>query len=256
MNFVLINKHSKIVDITLNRPEKKNALNVDLLKELLNALLLCNQDKSIRSIIIKGAGNCFSSGLDLNEALNQELISHSSHLICNILKEIYFSPHVTLASIEGPAIAGGCGIMCACDFAIADEHSIFGFPEVRKGLVPALVSVLLKEKLLFSNIRELLLLGEIINAKKAFSIGLIHAIVDKDPYSEVSNFANKAIQGGPEAIKTTKSLLRKIQSLNTEESFNVALKIHEEMRTSKEAQEGLSSFKEKRLPNWIENENS
>lgn len=254
MSFVLLNKKSNIIEITLNRAEKKNALNIALLEELLNTLIKLNADPTIRAMIIRGSENSFSSGLDLNEALEKNLAQHSSDLIYQMFKEIYYSPHLTIAAIKGIAIAGGCGLVCACDFAIATNESTFGFPEVKRGLVPALVSVILKNKVPFTTLQELFLFGELFDANKALSLNIIHKIAS-DPIKEAYNYAKMANQGGPNAIKITKALLRKIQNLNTQESFDFALKIHEEIRNSEEAQEGLISFKEKRAPSWLANEN-
>lgn len=245
-DLIVVQKLESIAFIKLNRPEKCNALNIPLLQQLISALTKLNEDLSVRCLIIYGAGNYFCAGLDLEEAADTKNSKLSGELLAETFSLINKCPHITIAAVHGAALAGGIGIIAACDFTVATDNSKFGLPEVHKGLVPALVMTLIIRKLKPSDARELLLLGETITAQKALSIGLINEInsIDKNLDKAIS-LAKRALEGKPQAIKKTKGLLEKLQSIPLEKAMKIALLEHESIRNSKEAQEGIAT--------WIKN---
>ena len=242
-DLIIVQKLESIAFIKLNRPEKCNALNIPLLKELISALTKLNEDLSIRCLIIYGAGNYFCAGLDLEEAADIKNSKLSGELLAETFSLINKCPHITIAAVHGTVLAGGVGIISACDFTVATDNSRIGLPEVHKGLVPALVMTLLLRKLKPSDAREFILLGETISAQKALSIGLITEInsIDKNLDNAIS-LAKRVLQGKPQAIKKAKNLLEKLQPIPLEKAMKIALQEHESIRNSKEAQEEISAW--------------
>lgn len=243
---VLVNhEQSGITTLTLNRPEKRNALNVQLMQELKGAIDDCCVKKQ-RVIILKGAGPAFCTGLDLQEANDL-----SSEAIATLLQTIYLCPLITIAAIHGVAAAGGAGIASACDFIVAVHETKIGFPEVRRGIVPAIVSVFLRRQLAEHNLRELFLLAEWITAEKALAMHLVHKVVSsEDLDKEGVALAQLVMKGAPEAIAKTKHLLNQLYPISIEENIEIALEMHKSARKSQEAQEGIQAFLEKRAPSW------
>lgn len=251
-NLVLIEQHhSGIFSLTLNRPEKRNALNIPLLKSLLSELVRLHHEKECRVVILRGAGPVFCSGLDLKEASAVGSEKESSELIAAVLQHLYQMPQVTLAALHGAALAGGAGLACACDLLIMESSAVIGFPEVLRGLVAAQVMVFLKKKLTDSRIKELTLLGESITAEKAYEIGLAsYLTVPGQLLPACIDIGKKALKGSPEAIEATKQLITDLSLPSLTESFAKAIHSHHTARKSAHALEGLKAFLDKRKPFW------
>jgi methylglutaconyl-CoA hydratase len=159
---------------------------------------------------------------------------------------------VTIAAVHGAAVAGGAGIMSACDFVVAAEGTKIGYPEVRRGLVAGLVMTFLRRQVGERNMRELLLGSELIDAERAREIGLINRVVaQQDLMSEAQTFANSALQGAPGALAQTKRFVEELWWRSVKEDIDLAFKYHMQARESDEAREGIAAFNEKRLPNWV-----
>lgn len=237
----------QIAILTLNRKDKRNALNIQLLQELCDCLLHLEKETLLRALIFNGAGAVFCAGLDLKEATQKDVRERSLVLLASLFKAIDALPFLTIAAVHGAAIAGGCGLMCACDFVLAAEGTEFAFPEVKRGLLPALVAVLLQRKLSTSAVRELLLFGEPIDAKRALEIGLINRIVPPAALlTEVVHIAEKACSGFPEAVAGTKKLLRELGGGSLAADFDLALAAHRKARSSSAAEQGIAAFLESR----------
>lgn len=237
--------------ITLNRPDKRNALNIPLLKELHHTVNTMNKEGDQRVLVITGAGPVFSAGLDLAEARDPEKSEESGELVAKTLQAVMSSPHVTIAAVKGAAVAGGAGLMLACDLAVVAEDFKTGFPEVRRGLVAGLVMTFLRRKLDEPTARELVLLGELIGAEQAKAAGMVNRVVPSDQVmDEALRLARTALKGAPTAILRTKRLFDDLYSLPVGEHVDYALHLHKDMRTSAEAIEGLAAFDEKRPPSW------
>jgi methylglutaconyl-CoA hydratase len=244
---------SSIVLVTLNRPQKRNALNIPLLHAFCALFEKLREDSSLRVIILQGTGPIFCAGLDLLEASQREHEKESSSLLAKVLPLIYQMPQITIAAVHGAAFGGGAGLACAFDYAIAAEGTLFGFPEVMRGLVAAQVNALLRRQLNERHIRELLLFGESFGADKAREIGLINCVVSKEKLLQNAiQAAKKALKGAPGAIHQTKILIEALSTRSIEDDLDLAMDFHQAARQSAEAKEGISSFLEKRQPSWTQ----
>ncbi len=253
MPVVLIEKQTpQITVVTLNRPERRNALTIELLTELISAIHVASEEPHVRILILRGAGAAFCTGLDLKEAADQGKAHATAEAVANTLITISQTRLITIAAVHGAAVAGGAGIMSACDFVVAAQRTKIGYPEVRRGLVAGLVMPFLRRQVNERNIRELLLGSELIDADRAKEIGLVNRVVAQDNLmTEALNFAGSALQGAPGAVAQTKRLIDELWWRSVKQDVNLALKYHMEARESAEAWEGIAAFNEKRKPNWV-----
>jgi len=254
MPVVLIEKQSpQITMVTLNRPERRNALTLELLNELVAAIKVSSDQTSERVLILRGAGAAFCTGLDLKEAADPKKAHATAEMVANTLVALSQTRLITIAAVHGAAVAGGAGIMSACDFVVAAEKTKIGYPEVRRGLVAGLILTFLRRQVGERDIRELLFGSELIDAERAREIGLVNRVVPRgDVMSEAQKFAESVLQGAPEAIAQTKRLIEELWSSSVKEDVDLALKYHMQARESAEAQEGIAAFNEKRKPKWAE----
>jgi methylglutaconyl-CoA hydratase len=252
MPVVLVEKQSpQITVLTLNRPERRNSLTIELLNELIAAINVASDQANERVLILRGAGAAFCTGLDLKEAADSKKAHMTAELVAKTLITLAETRLVTIAAVHGAAVAGGAGIMSACDFVVAAEKTKVGYPEVRRGLVAGLVMTFLRRQVGERNTRELVLGGELIDAERAREIGLVNRVVARDELmNEAQKFADSVLQGAPNAIAQTKHLIDKLWSTSVKEDVDLALKHHIQARESAEAREGIAAFNEKRKPNW------
>ena len=237
--------------VTLNRPERRNALSIALMSELCEAVQSLAADPRERVVIVRGAGPAFCAGLDLQEAADPQLIDSSAEGVKRVLSTIRETSLITICAAHGGAIAGGAGVMAACDLAVAADDLKIGFPEVRRGLVPALVSAVLCAKLRDSDVRELFLLGELISAKRAKKMGLVQRVVPADQVlPEAERLARTIRLGGPKSVRQTKRLLNLHANVATDARVEEFIASHLQARRSEEAREGAAAFLEKRPPSW------
>jgi methylglutaconyl-CoA hydratase len=251
-SLVLTARDGAITTATLNRPDKRNALNVALLEALCAAIAAAEADATQRIFILRGAGTVFCSGLDLAEASQPGQAGVSADLVGRALRALSTTRLVTLAVVQGAAIAGGAGIMSACDFAVATRDAKFGYPEIRRGLVPALIMTFLRRQLRERDARELLLLGKLFDATHAHAIGLINRVAADEAAleTEVRTIVSSLLQGAPEALADTKKLLLELWPSPLTRDLEAAHDYHLSARNSPEAQEGVAAFLEKRAPKW------
>src|SRR5947209_9882497 len=206
MPLVLVEKKgSHLTILTLNRPERRNALSLQLLSELVSAIKMAPDEPHQRILILRGAGAAFCTGLDLKEAADQTKAHDTADLVAQTLIALSQSRLVTIAVVHGAAVAGGAGLMSACDYVVAAEKTKIGYPEVRRGLIAGLVMTFLRRQLCERDARELLFGGELIDAMRAKEIGLVNRVV---PPSELENETQKIIasilQGAPGALGNSK----------------------------------------------------
>jgi methylglutaconyl-CoA hydratase len=239
--------------MTLNRPERRNALCIELLTQLCAAVHELAHSGTARVLILQGAGPVFSAGLDLAEAADRNLVEHSAQCVADALRLMRTTPLVTIAAARGGAYAGGAGLLAACDMAIGSQDLKIGFPEARRGLLPALICEVLRNKVREGDLRELFLAGNIIDADRAKQIGILQRVVETDRLmTEATELAMDVLAGGPETIVATKHLLNAaFPHREDAHSSGEALKAHLAARQSPEAQEGLAAFLGKRHPRWI-----
>jgi len=253
MPVVLVEKQtSQITLITLNRPERRNALTIELMSDLASAIENAAADEIQRVLILRGAGSAFCTGLDLNEAAEMHKAHASAEMVAKTLVTLSQTRLITIAAVHGAAVAGGAGIMSACDFVVAAERTKIGYPEVRRGLVAGLVMTFLRRQLRERDLRELLLTSELIDAKRAQEIGLVNRVVPPNELENAAqNIAAAILQGAPRATTNSKRLIEELWSSSVAEDVAVALRHHMEARESEEAKEGIAAFLEKRPPNWL-----
>src|SRR4029077_11540467 len=206
MPVVLIEKQTpQVTVLTLNRPERRNALTIELLSELNAAIKIASDEPQERVVILSGAGAAFCTGLDLKEAADTAKAHATAEMVANTLITISQTQLITVAAVHGAAVAGGAGIMSACDFVVAAQRTKIGYPEVRRGLVAGLVMTFLRRQVSERNMRELLLGSELIDAERAKEIGLVNRVVAQaDLMNEALKFAESALQGAPGAVTQTK----------------------------------------------------
>jgi len=240
-----------IAAVTLNRPERRNALSIDLLEQLCAAVERLASDPAHRVLILRSAGPVFSAGLDLKEAADSTLVERSATAVARALDLLQNTPLIVIAAVQGGAFAGGAGLMAACDIVIAADDAMIGFPEVRRGLLPALICNVLKHKVREGDLRELFLAGESIDAVRAQQVGLVQRVVPANRLlDEAYNVARSVMAGGPETIRQTKALVNAAYQRAGDSSGSKFIEAHLAARNSNEAREGLSAFAEKRSPNW------
>ena len=252
MPVVLVEKHTpQITVVILNRPERRNALTIELLTELTTAINALSVEPHQRILILRGTGAAFCTGMDLKAATPQN--AHiTAELVAKTLLTLSQTRLVTIAAVHGAAVAGGAGIMSACDFVVAAEGTKIGYPEVRRGLVAGLVMTFLRRQVGERNLRELLLGSELIDAQRAKEIGLVNRVIAQDDLmSEAQKFADAVLQGAPGAVTQTKRLIEELWWRSVNEDVDLALKYHVQARDSSEAREGIAAFNEKRPPNWV-----
>lgn len=252
MPVVLIEKQSpRITVVTLNRPDRRNSLTIELLNELIAAVKAASDQPDERILILRGAGAAFCTGLDLKEAADQTKAHATAEMVAKTLVTIAETRLVTIAAVHGAAVAGGAGIMSACDYVVAAERTKIGYPEVRRGLVAGLVMTFLRRQVRERHLRELVLGGELIDAQRALEIGLVNRVVPPNELmNEAQKFADSVLQGAPAAIANTKRLIEELWATAVKEDVDLALKHHMQARESAEAREGIAAFNEKRKPNW------
>lgn len=257
MNLIAFNKSERIAYITINRPDKRNALSLELVKLLSNAFKEAIEDNDVKVIVLNANGEVFSAGADLEylQQLQQNTDVENftdTYTLKELFLTIYRSPKLVIAQVEGHAIAGGCGLTSVCDVVFAVPEAKFGYTEVKIGFVPALVSCFLIRKLGEGRVKELLLSGDLIDAKTASNYGLVNFIVEKDGIAAaVELYAKKIVEGASSnSITVTKQLLLSIQDLSLEEGLNLAIGLNVQTRSSDDCKKGIAAFLNKTKLAW------
>ena len=254
MPVVLIERESPQISVlTLNRPDRRNSLTLELLTELCAAINAASEQPEQRVLILRGAGAAFCTGLDLKAAADHTKAHATAEMVANTLITVSQTRLIKIAAVPGAAVAVGAGIMSECDFVVSAERTKIGYPEVRRGLVAGLVMTFLRRQVRERNLRELLFSGELIDAVRAKEIGLVNRVVPADDVmNEAKKFAASVLQGAPGALSQTKRLVEELSWHSVKGDIEVALKYHMQARESDEAREGIAAFNEKRQPNWTE----
>ena len=247
---------SGVATITLNRPEKRNAISFELIDELVRALAEVAKSDAI-VLILTGAGKAFCSGMDLEnlKALlgrSPEQNIEDSRTMAQLFRSLYEFPKVTIAAVNGPAIAGGTGLALLCDFTLAVPEAKFGYTEVRIGFVPAIVSTFLLRQIGEKQARDLLLTGRIFDAEEAHRLGLVNEIVPAENLiTRVRELATTLMQNSPNSLRATKKLLNDHARAELDGQIETAIRENAGVRTTADFREGISSFLEKRKPVWM-----
>jgi len=236
--------------LKLNRPEKRNALHPDLVKKMKEKLNEIRDDDNVKVLIITGEGKAFCAGADLeylNELRNFSSIENErdSEDLAELFLMIYKFPKPTIAAVNGAAIAGGCGLASVCDLIVADQdHSRFGYSEVKIGFLPAIVSIFVIKRIGEGIARQLLLTGEIISGKRAYEIGFANYLYNNvlDGAIEVaSNIRLNSVF----SVKETKSMINSVSGLSVDDAVNYCIRLNAISRSSEDFQKGIESFLKK-----------
>ena len=233
--------------LTLNRPEKRNALHPFLVEQLKNKLVEFEKDNSVKSLIITGEGNTFCSGADLEYlqkiSKNSTLENYEdSKSLAEMFLMIYEFPKPTIAAVNGSAIAGGCGLASVCDFIVAHpDKSKFGYTEVKIGFIPAIVSIFLIKKVGEGLAKQLLLEGETISGKRAYEIGFANYIAE-DVMDESLKLAKKLNCNSIESLRLTKQMINTISNLSVKEAVNQCIGLNTISRSTSDFKKGINSF--------------
>jgi methylglutaconyl-CoA hydratase len=249
--------HPPAVVLTLNRPDRRNALSRDLIAALTEAFQRARDDAAARCVILTGAGNAFCAGMDLAELQESVMVGQEKQTpvwddalrLANLYDLIYRFPKPTIAAVNGAAVAGGAGLVSVCDLAVAAPEARFGYPEVRRGLVAAMVMPHLLRHVGERLARYLLLTGELIDADEACQAGLLNAVVPAEQLlARALAWAHSLAEGGPNALTRTKELLHLFsrQAVGLEE----AAKASAAPRLTEECKQGLEAFFNKRPAPW------
>ncbi len=248
---------NRIATIVLNRPEKRNALNPQVVSELKSAFESAKNDAKVKMILLKANGEAFCAGADLSYLQQlqnnsfEENLADSNHLK-ELFESIYTFPKIVIAQIEGAALAGGCGLATVCDFSFATPESKFGFTEVKIGFIPAIVSVFLLRKIGEGKSKQLLLTGDIISAEDALQMGLINFVESKENIqTAVEMFCEKLLlQTSAQSLQLTKMIIAEIQHLNITDALNYAATQNAKARATDDCKKGIASFLNKEKISW------
>jgi methylglutaconyl-CoA hydratase len=252
---IQLNFDSSIATLTLNRPDKRNAISYELIGELIRALDEA-KNSSARVLILTGAGKAFSSGLDLDnlKALigrTPEQNLEDSRTMVSLFRALYEFPKPTIAAVNGAAIAGGTGLALLCDFTLAVPEAKFGYTEVRIGFVPAIVSTFLLRQVGEKIARDLLLTGRIFGAEEALRIGLLNEIVPPEKLMDRARaLAAQLMESSPLSLAFTKRLLTDHARAELDTQIEAAIRENAGIRSTADFREGIASFLEKRKPEW------
>lgn len=255
-NALTLEHANQIATITLNRPDKRNAISTEMIEDLLAALGACEHERSTRVVIITGAGKAFCSGMDLDalkavagQSTDQNL--EDSKRMARMFRRLYDFPKPLIAAVNGPAIAGGCGIATLCDFTLAVPDAKFGYTEVRIGFIPAIVSVFLIRQIGEKRARDLLLTGRIFAAEEAQQLGLVNAIVAPEKLLDTAReLADSLLASSPTSLTRTKILLSQTAREALDRDLELAVAQNAAIRSTRDFKEGVAAFLEKRNPDW------
>ena len=246
-----------VARLWLSRPEVRNAFDGQMVSELRRVLDELAAWDSVRVIVLGGRGKVFSAGADLEwmktlAGFDREENVREAEEMADLFNALPSSPKPIVARVQGAALGGGAGLVAACDIAVAAQGTRFGFPEVRVGLVPAVISPFVLARIGESATRELFLTGERFDAEKALAIGLVRAVVpERGLDAAVDGRVQQLLQAGPRAVAGAKALLREVGGCRPGDVRQETVERIAGIRASPEGQEGLRAFLEKRRPDWV-----
>jgi methylglutaconyl-CoA hydratase len=248
---VLFSVDQSIARITLNRPDKRNALNDELVSEFKDALNTAAQNETVRVVLVTGAGKDFCSGADLaslqriSQAGVEESLA-SARVMGELFVEMRRNPRPIIAAVRGRALAGGCGLATACDIILAAESAQFGYPEVNIGFIPAMVMAILRRSVSEKRAFELITRGEIISAKSALEAGMINRVFSDDQFeSSVEGYVAQMAAKSASAVSLAKDLLYHMDGMTFETAIEAGIQLNAITRMTEDCKSGVERFLKK-----------
>lgn len=258
-NSLLLNLDHHVATITLNRPDKRNAFNDEVIRELTEVFTFCGEQPDVRAVVLTANGKAFCAGADLNwmramaDYTRDENLADADKL-AQMLATIYHCPKPTVAMVQGDVYAGGMGLVATCDMAVAVDTANFCLSEVKLGLIPATISPYVIRAMGARMAHRYFLTAEVFDAKQAEKIGFVHqSVAENALQSTVDAIVKNLVNASPNAVKVCKKLLQDVAyaELNDKLISDTVAGIAE-IRASDEGKEGVQSFLQKRKPNWLE----
>ena len=257
LRYIRYEAEARIGYITLNRPDKRNALNSDVISELKQAFEYAENDENCKVIVLRAAGEVFCAGADLSYI--QELqgfgytdnLDDSTHLM-QLFHQIYTLKKVVIGQVQGHALAGGCGLAAICDITFAVPEAKFGYTEVKIGFLPAIVSVFLLRKIGEARTKQLLLSGDVVPAAAALAMGLITFLSTRESLVEdVAGYARRlCLENSAQSMEVTKEMLATLPEMDLEDGLRYAARRNAEARGSEDCRRGIAAFLNKEKIDW------
>ena len=254
--FITTRRDGAVEHLTLNRPDVRNAFNEHVIDELTRWADATAKDPAVRCVILAGAGKLFCAGADLTWMSKMVAYTHEENVrdaqaMARMFSALDTLPVPLIGRIHGAALGGGAGLAAICDIVVCDDEAIFGFTEVKLGILPAVISPYALAKIGRSAARELFLTGMRFGAHRAKDIGLVHAVVPLPQLdAKVQEYANEILSAGPEGIAAAKALIPKVWSRLAPDAMSITADAIAARRVSAEGQEGMKAFLEKRKASW------
>jgi methylglutaconyl-CoA hydratase len=245
-----------VATVALARPDARNALNEELIRELARCMEELAKDDDVRVVVLTGEGDFFCAGADVRYMRETANFSYEENLedarrLATMFGAVDECPKPVVARVRGAAIGGGVGLVAAADVVVVEEGTVFAFSEVRLGISPATIAPFVLHKIGQSQTRALFLTGERFDAVRAREIGLVHEVAAEGELdSVVQEKVAGLLAGGPQALAATKALLRELRDADPGEATEIMARRIAQLRTGEEGQEGLGAFLEKRKPGW------
>ena len=250
-NKILYAAEAGVARVTLNRPDKRNALDAEIVGEVKAALRAAALDESVRVVVITGAGKDFCSGADLaalqriSTATVSENVEDARHL-GELFLQMRRHPRPIVAAVRGRALAGGCGIATACDLVLAAESAQFGYPEVNIGFIPAMVMAILRRSVAEKRAFELITRGDILGAQQACDIGMINRVFADDQFeAEVEAYVAQLAKKSATAVSLSKNLLYHMDGMTFETALEAGVQLNAITRMTEDCRRGVEKFLKK-----------
>lgn len=254
--FLSIERRGAVEYVTLNRPDVRNAFNEHVIADLTNWANVAHRDPNLRAVVFAGAGKVFSAGADAGWMARMAGYSQDDNIkdaraAAQMFLAINTVPAIVIGRIHGAALGGGSGLAAVCDIVVADDAAIFGFTETKLGILPAMISPYVLQKIGASAARELFLTGMRFGAAKAKEIGLAHRVVPLAQLDEaVASYVTEALSAAPTAVARSKGLIPRVLGRAPGDVIDITAEAIAAQRVSPEGQEGLNAFLNKRTPSW------
>lgn len=255
--FLSIARQGPVEHVTLNRPEVRNAFNEQVIAELAAWARGARDDRSLRAVVLAGAGKVFSAGADAAWMARMAGYSHDDNIRdaragAEMFLAINSIPAIVIGRIHGAALGGGSGLAAVCDIVVAEDAAVFGFTETKLGILPAMISPYVLQKIGASAARELFLTGRRFDAVTAKTIGLVHEVVPLASLDDrVNKYVEEALSASPTAVARAKALIPRVLGRPPADVIDVTAEAIATQRVSPEGQEGLRAFLQKRSPGWV-----